>query len=75
MMLGDAVAWPCEVLTATLSLPSVEVLPLASTPFFAKQQEFPNPVAYIPQLVADYSCDMVRILSTCPYDPIRMHLI
>lgn len=63
MMLRDATAWPCEVLSDTLGLPSVDVLPVAPSPFFAKHQEFPNPVAYIPQLVAEYSSDMVGIVN------------
>ena len=61
MMLRDACAWPCEVLSESLSLPSVEVLPVAPSPFFAKQQEFPNPVAYVPQLGADYAPNMVSL--------------
>ena len=61
-MLRDATSWPCEVLSESLSLPSVDVLPVAPSPFFAKHQEFPNPIVYIPQLVADYSPNMVHVL-------------
>lgn len=59
LFLRDTSSWPCEVLSQTLSLPSVEVLPLAPSAFFAKRQGFSNPIAYIPQLGVDFLPKMV----------------
>ena len=59
LFLRDTTSWPCNVLSETLNLPSVEVLPLPLVPISAQRQGYPNNPAYIPQLGTDFTPEMV----------------
>lgn len=59
LFLRDTTSWPCNVLSDTLHLPSVEVLPLPLVPISAQRQGYPNNPAYIPQLGTDFTPEMV----------------